>query len=261
MKIRSIFSGVAIDILRKSKDELNAQLKVLKNQLREPESMFILLAYGRSGSELLRNLINSHPDIYCDGEIFLKRRAVFPKRYLLNRAKVAEKKIYGYKAKLPQLQLQYKDDERLKAVFLTSDYKIIYLRRKNYLRQALSIMIGKQRNIWHDTSKHPLAGNKFQINCKNLLKMTEKIERYENREREMLQGLDYLYLNYEQDLLDSKNHQKALDKVYRYLGVKTVPVQTNYVRTTTDDISEFIENHREVIDTVKASKYADYLEK
>lgn len=259
MKIKSIFSRVLLDVFKKSGDELAAQLKVLKDRPPFPEKRFLLFAYGRSGSELLRSLINSHPEIYCDEEIFLDRRAVMPKRYLDNLSRIPQKKIYGYKAKLPQLELQYKNDEKLKEIFLSSDFKIIYLRRKNYLRQAISIIIGNQRNKWHDSKASPLSGKKFQINCSELLELMHWIEIYEHKEKKILEGTEYLSLTYEGDLLNQQNHQETLNKVFQYVGVKPVPVETNFFKTTSSNLSDFIENHEEVMDVISKTKYADLL--
>lgn len=248
-----------VQVLIKSKDELNAQLHVIGNRPQPPEKKFLLFAYGRSGSELLRSLINSHPDIYCDEEIFLDRKALFPQRYLSNRAKIPQKKIYGYKAKLPQLELQYRDHEKLKATFLTKEFQIIYLRRKNFLRQALSVIIGIQRNKWHDTKAAPLSGKKFHVDCNELLERIRWIEIYENKEKEMLRGLDYLFIHYEEDLLDPQNHQKTLNKIFHFLRVDPVPVDTAYVRTSTKNLSDYIENYEEVVDVINNSKYSIFL--
>lgn len=183
-----------------------------------------------------------------------------PKHYIDNLSRIPQKKIYGYKAKLPQLELQYKDDEKLKQVFLSDEIKIVYLRRRNYFRQAISVIIGRRRNKWHDRKESPLAGKKFQIDCNELLERMRWIEFYEEKERKILEDADYLFVSYEDDLLSPQNHQETSNKVFQYLGVNTVPVETNFFKTTSSKLSDFIENHEEVIDVFRQTKYADLLD-
>lgn len=224
-----------------------------------PEKKFIIFFHGRSGSELLVSLLNSHPEIHCDQEIYLHRKALFPKRYLENRAKMSGKNIYGHKAKIVQLDRQYADKDRVKKEFFT-DYKIIHLHRRNYLRQAISGILSHFRQTWHDTKESPLEGKKFVFNFDKLMNQIQWIEKCKQREKEILEGLDYLYICYEDDLLDNSKHQQTLDKIFDYLDVESVPVGTNLFRTTSDQLSDFIENYDEIAEAVKKTKYAKFLD-
>ncbi|MDX1642340.1 MAG: hypothetical protein R3220_11615 [Balneolaceae bacterium] len=241
-------------------DEIIAQLVVIKHLPKQPEKKFMLFARGRSGSGLLRSLINSHPDIYCDVEVYLHRKALFPRHYLNNKSRIAMRKVYGYKAKPRQLERQYKNPEKVLSKFFTDDYKIIYLYRTNIFRQALSGLIGSQRQKWHDKKAGALAGKQFYIDSKELLNSMGVLEQVIEREREMIKDRTFLPVSYEDDLFDERNHQQTLDRVFNFLGVESVPVSTKIVRTTTDNISDFVENHDEVIEAVKNSKYAAFLD-
>lgn len=239
--------------------EISAQAKVFLKNYSEPEKKFILFAYGRSGTELLRNLINSHPDIYCDIELFMRRKALFPKRYVENRSKIFGKKIYGFKAKVFQLNAQYEDEKRVKAEFFSDDFQIVYLRRENFFKQALSELVGQQRQKWHDREASPLK-KKFTIDCDKLIQKMKLIEKYEKKEQEILEGVDYLKITYEDDLLHQGNHQQTLDRIFEYLGVELVEVSAKLMKTTPKKISDFIENHEEVTDAVKRTKYVVFLD-
>lgn len=244
----------------RAKDEIAAQLQVAIKRYPEPKKKFILISAGRCGSEVLRGMINLHPDIYCDKEIYLKRKAYAPKKFLENRSKIYGKKIYGHKSKIAQLDEQYEDKEKVKEVFLSDDYQIIYLRRKNFFRQALSGIISNQRKKKHDTKAAPLKGYKFKIGPKHLMKKIRWIEKCERREKEILDGLQYLTIYYEDDLLPQENHQHTLDKVFQYLGVDSVNVHAKFKKTLPKKISDFIDNHAEITHKLKNTKYAIYLD-
>jgi hypothetical protein len=240
-------------------DEVVAQLRVWRNLPAGPPNKFIILFYGRSGSGLLRTLLNCHPDVYCDAEIYLHRKALFPKRYLQNRAKLYGKKYYGHKAKLFQLEEQYSDVDKIRDTYLTGN-KIIFLKRDSFVRQAISVFIGVQRGKWHDKRENSLAGQKFKINPVKLLEKVRRIDTYYNKKEKLLRGIDHLYINYERDLLSQENHQGTMDKVFDYLGLYSVPVYTNYVKTSPENLEEVLDNYDEVIEAIRNSEFAHFLE-
>jgi len=87
-----------------------------------------------------------------------------------------------------------------------------------------------------------------------------RIDTYYKRKKKLLKGTDHLFINYERDLLNEENHQGTMDKVFEYLGVYSVPVHTNYVKTTPDNLEQVLDNYDEVIDAVRNSEYAHFLE-
>jgi len=239
-------------------DEVVAQLRVWRNLPAEPTNKFIILFYGRSGSGLLRMLINCHPEIYCDAEIYLHRKALFPKRYLQNRSKIYGKKFYGHKAKLFQLEHQYRDADKIRENYLTG-VKIIFLKRDNYIRQTISALIGLQRGKWHDKKENVLSGQKFKINPVMRINSVKRVETYHKRKKKLLKGLDYLTITYEEDLLSEEYHQPTADKVFKHLGIRSVPVRTPYYKTTPENLEKVLDNYEEVIEAVRNSAYAHFL--
>lgn len=239
-------------------DEVVAQLRVWLNLPAGPKNRFIILFYGRSGSGLLRTLLNCHPDVYCDVEIYLHRKSLFPQRYLQNRSKIYGRRYYGHKAKLHQLENQCSDTDKIREIYFTG-VKIIYLRRKNVLRQAVSALIGLQRDKWYDVGENKLQGQKFKISPEKLIKSMGHIETYSQKEMQLLEGLDCLKISYEDDLLYEETHQLTMDKVFDYLGLYSVPVKTPYIKTSPENLEDIIENYHEIVELVGNSEYAHFL--
>src|SRR4030095_16137361 len=74
-----------------------------------PQKKFVIYTRGRTGSTVLTDLINSHPDIFCDAEIFnfiyCNTKVLFPRAYIKScskRASIYKKKVYGFKVKIAQ---------------------------------------------------------------------------------------------------------------------------------------------------------------
>ncbi len=245
--------------------EILFYLKALLHYPKHDIKKFIIFAQGRSGSSLLVDLLNNHPDIKCDGEILNVVHAgkkFFPIFYVKSKAKTYKEEIYGFKVKLYQLHGDSKPDQNIdpKKFILNlykSGWKIIYLRRHNIFRQAISGYVAKSRGKWHhQTNKGELALSKIKINPDRLLKRLRAREKYLCDEKEILKTIPHLEIIYEENLL--KDMEKTMDKIFKYLEVHPYPVRTNLIRTSKDTLQDYIVNYKEIKDYFLNTKYARF---
>ena len=118
---------------------------------------FIVFGQSRSGSTLLVELLNSHPDVHCDGELFnkseiyirsrllLKFFCRFPFLYIRYRLRTSFERAYGFKL----FFFQVKSPEKLLKKLSRHGWKIISIRRENIIAQSLSNIIAFETNLWH----------------------------------------------------------------------------------------------------------------
>ena len=249
-------------ILKKLR-EIKAYSQVLLQKNQIPEQKFVIFAYGRSGSTLLVKLLNNHQKIHCEEEILHSRfygKMLFPSLYVQGRAVKFSSKVYGFKVKIFQLaEEQNIDPEKFLLNLYRDRWKIIYLKRNNILRSQISALLGISRNQMHATSKSKLKNKKIIINCEQLLVGLQRREIYQIKEQEILKNLDHIKVIYEEDLLLTENHQKTSDRIFNYLGLDSVPVKTNLVKTTSNQLSDVIENYEEVVEKLSQTKYAKFL--
>jgi hypothetical protein len=230
-----------------------------------PEKKFFIFGEGRGGSSLLVNLLNSHPDIYCDGEIFnavSNTKIRFPRLYLKSRKRITRlirKPVYGFKVKYTQLVIHqgYKKDfiENLH----NSGWKIIYLKRNNYLKATISTILAEKRKYYQKKGNKVINLEKVSIDVEELYKKTKGRERAAELEKEWLIGCDYCYVNYENDLLNSNMHQDTLDRIFQFLEIPSAQVYTNYRKVSAGDLSRDIKNFDEVKEYFSSSEYAHFL--
>ncbi len=261
MKLATIYNNS-----NKFRREILYYLKALLHYPRHDIVKFVIFAQGRSGSSLLVDLLNNHPDIKCDGEILNVVHAgkkFFPKLYVKSKAKISKEGIYGFKVKLYQLYSDDKPDQNIdpeKFIFnlYKSGWKIIYLKRDNIFRQAISGFVAKSRGKWHHhTNEGELTLSKIKINPDKLLKCLRAREKYLNDEEEILKTVPHLKIIYETDL--QKNKEKTTGNVFKYLKVRPYPVKTNLTRTGKDEFKDFIANYKEIKDYFSNTKYARFL--
>jgi hypothetical protein len=225
--------------------------------------------HPRSGSTLLNDLLNSHPQIYCEGEVFNTDTKLFlPSRYLEARSIQAQKPVYGCKMTTWQLRTKQKlkNSQRFMSDLYRGGWKIMYLKRQNILRQALSIMVlehrqalGHPKAFQHDPSQGPLKLNKLHVDPKDLIRRLEGRERELQEAQQLLSATPHLSLVYEEDLLTPENHQRTANRVFEYLDLSPTTVKTRLAKIGKDKLADMIGNYDEVTAALMGTKYADML--
>ena len=244
-----------------------------------PRDKFFILCQYRTGSSLLASLLNSHPDLYCDGELFnAKKRkndlVIFPRFYVHRQVKKAVKaeqpQYYGFDLKIQQIIELYKrhhlirkDRNSIKIVkkLHQNGWKIIHLRRENIVKQAISNLVAQKRQRWvyrNDQDKQLNSGAVvLDPDCLwQTLRWIQWSTRVENR---ALADLSYQEVIYEQGLLDASMHQKTADQVFAYLGLPSAMVETSLVRASSDQLSDSVKNFDEIQAVLQGTEYEKYL--
>lgn len=225
---------------------------------------FVIYGQGRSGSSLLLDLVCSHPEIHRESEIFNRKvagRLLSPWRYMNARAVVSPKPVYACKLKIYQLT----EDQGVEdpAAFLRrlheEGWRIVYLVRENLFRKSLSLAVAEARGKFLDRrGQGPVELDAVTVAPDELLRIMRERERWGRAEAEALDGLPFLRVTYERDLSDPTRHQDTADRIFDYLGLSRVEVETTFRRTSRPRISDYIANHEEIFEALQRSEFAGY---
>jgi LPS sulfotransferase NodH len=241
--------------------EVRTYLLAAKAAWRMPATRFVIFAQGRTGSDLLASLLNSHPQVFCDGEI-LDESVVLPLSFVKGRCGASTADAYGYKLKIYHLTETQRmaDPGRFLAQMWAGGWKIIYLTRRNVFRQALSWFVAERRPRYqHRVSNGPLQLEPITVDCDALLRrMKERLD-YLEEERRALAALPHATVVYEDDLLAAERHQATADRIFEYLELPPAEVRTDLVKITPARLSDFIQNHRDLERAVAMSGQARFL--
>lgn len=237
--------------------ELSAYRRTWRRPARATALRFVIFASRRTGSSLLMDLLNSHPDIECEDEI-LSHRIFSARRFLEARAALSRRPVFGFKLKVSHLATQGITDP---AAFLgrlhAEGCRIVHLVRRDRLRQALSSAVARQRLAYHQThAGRQLRPGPFRIDARRLIERMRRMDTHLAGERAALVGLPHLALCYEDDLLRAETFQATLDRVFDFLGVPRAPVSTEYLRTGTDRLTDLVANLDEVQQALRMTEYA-----
>lgn len=165
------------------------------------KTRFLIFSQGRTGSTLLVNLLSQHPEIFCDNELVQKRLKDYV-RYFEGRSLMTLKPVYGFNVHPYQIidfLNQINSKSFVKDLF-DRGWKIIYLRRANIFRHALSNEIAKKRGYFFKTQKDFEQTSQVYIDPEDFKKSLNARFRFKVDEAEALKDLPCKELVYEDSL-------------------------------------------------------------
>jgi LPS sulfotransferase NodH len=226
-----------------------------------PKTRFVLFARGRSGTTLLLSMLNAHPAIEADGEI-LRRRALCPLRLVKQCEAQTQASVYGFKLlsyQLRSLQTHLSDRRAFLEALVEQGYRVLYLRRRNLLRHALSGLYAEHRRRWHQTETDAADRPAIRVRRDDLFRWLDGSAQLRRFEQEAIGGLPHLSLTYEEHLEDPARHADTLRRVTDRLNLDPIAPDTSLRKTTPRRLSDLATNPDDVRRWVAASPYARFL--
>ena len=183
---------------------------------------FCLYCTGRTGSELLLELLRSHPAVVCDSEILA---GVHPTTRLLLRGKASQAaragaEAYGFKLVNEHLRWVHPagDWEGCIEQMTADGFRFIRLRRRNLLRQALSHLRAEASGVYR--GHHRVPAEPLHIDPLDLIFKTRHLEVWEEVSDGLLEHADTLDLWYEDDLHDPNGRADTMSRLFKWIGVQ-----------------------------------------
>ena len=224
-----------------------------------PKTKFIIFGQGRSGSTLLKKLLNSHPEINCEGELLnvkdnyvthpllVKAANKFPYHFFQLRSAFSPKPIYGFTL----LYYQIYQPLQVLMKLQREGWKFIHIYRNNHFLQSISHFVAMQTNFWHNTSNKSADVQKVTINPDKFLDWIKLLINNKTFENKIIENLDHIKIVYEDDLLNESRWEKTTSRIFEYLNTYPSPVISDLKKTYPRPYSEIVENYTALLNMVK----------
>lgn len=244
-------------------------------------SKFIITCAPRTGSTMLRMMLNSHPEVVCLGEVFsLAKEPNLGKKYHQQISKtpselskiLAEEpvkflydfvlgrsdcKAIGVKIKYKQLESEFPDV--FQAVLNDPSILIIHLSRTNLLKRYVSNYIAARAiapALIRNFEEKP-GQVKISIDPEDCLKDILLTKDTENRFRKFLNNKKVFEIAYE-DLLNLDS--KTVIQLQNFLGIAPINLLPKTKKINSDNLADILENYDEVKNKLANTPYASYFE-
>lgn len=229
----------------------------------KPAERFVILTSGRTGSALLVDLLDSHPDIVCDPEV-LKDPPAYPARFLAGRATLAAlggASAYGFKINRSHLGYLPLTDHDLFLHRLSGDgVHLFRLSRRDALGQAISAVVAPQTQ-WHWRRGDSAELRPPTVDPAQVLLGLDVMERSERGLDAALASLPHLRFTYEDDLVEPADQQATVDRICTRLALTRVPVSSDLVRRSPRRLEDRVANFDEVVKALRPTRFGGYVER
>jgi len=260
---------------------------------------FVIVGTQRTGSTVLREVLNSNPEIAVAGEIFdggpesfdaylakesLTRPSGYPEAErqmvdflgAIHAARPASAKMFGCDLKYCHIRAVAPSSEPLCALpallqfIRLAGVRVIHLVRENVLQSAISELMAEARAIWHHTAEEQID-RKIPIDCRKLIQYMQVKRADRQIFSSVMEGhglmvtCDYDRFVSGMAMKDAEGNLTGEDnpifELADFLGVKrSFKAPQHLKKIVRKPYAELIENYEEVRKIVRRTEYVTYLE-
>lgn len=236
----------------------NLTKSIPSNQVR-----LLIFGQGRTGSTLLESLICSTGYFHKNGELLNndKGEILFPIHYIRGLSKYKASENFIFHLKIYQLTRDRRhpiDPAKFLNVLSSDGWKVIYLRRRNKVKHALSNFVAEHRNAAHKFDDE-LEKPRLLIDCDHLIARVNERFRFRDAERNALADIKYHEVIYEDGLEKPDSHQLTINKILDYVSLEHRMASTNHRKVNTQSLKDLIINYDEFVDCLIKRKWHKFL--
>ena len=234
-----------------------------------------MLHIGRVGSTVIGDMMNQHSQIFWDGEPFEKlmksgtnKSVNFTKRIINKSSNKQRTPIHCFATKfMPEQHLWNEcinmDLTSYIEVLKEMNYnKFLFIKRKNYLSQIVSVLVGRKKKQWHSENKTDKV-TKIKVDVNNykagyelnlpLLEYFESIDKQYKLLGELVDEKNMITISYEEDI--EKDPFIAYNKICDFIEIDNQEPIISYKKTNPFSLEDMIENFEEVELILMGTKY------
>ena len=193
---------------------------------------FLMVGRPRSGTTLLRRLLNQVDGVHCDGEM-LHHTVMAPRRFLNRLAGIKSAAAYGSKLLSYQIFEVQKiaDPVGFLQALLADNYTLVHVRRDTF-DQALSLSVAQAGHGYHIRAGEQHAARDVTLDPDLFERQIRHHAAMLDYEDLLFSQLPHLKVQYEDDLKLPQAHQPTIDRICAALGVPSGPVAADLKRVS-----------------------------
>jgi len=265
-------------MLRSISSFLNRQYLIVRQQYRHAEALwahrhagagerpalrFVLFGRGRSGTTALVSMLTDVPVLHCEGEI-LHDWVPWPYRHVLGRSLRSGARGYGckilsYQIRDVQTRIETPDDF-LRTLHENQGFQVLYLRRTNLLRHALSNIRARRDQFHRKKDGRRSEARALRVDPDHVVEWMRSSASLRDYEERLLEPVPHLSLTYEEHIRDADSHQDTVDEICTFLGVESASVESSYQKVAPSSLRQNVANYDELARRLHGTPYATYLD-
>ena len=220
---------------------------------------FVIISDSRTGSTLVNNMLNFHPNIVAKGEVFKELNFESSRQVWKNLFRKFPRKIKYVGFKLFYHHPLKGDKEVWDLVESDRSIVIIHLVRKNVLRSLVSKKIGLRTKQWTENINSDesidLENKKIELSPEECESYFEQINAYQEKTDRMFSNHRLIAVTYEEL---AKNRRAIINGLYREFGLVGFERDSELKKQNPEPLKSLILNYQELKDHFRGSKWESY---
>lgn len=220
----------------------------------------VIIGHARTGSNFLLEALNTSSAIKMYHEIFAAHNRQYGEDFQKILATIYKKQPKSIKLVGFKLFYYHLTDQEWNEFLSYDNFMTIHLIRKNKLRTIISLDIAFKTNQWSARQKNQTSSSSknISLDTSKLIQKLEKIEQHENLTKNRFQAKSFLEVSYE-DLVSKPD--QIFSQISSYLKIDDIDYKKNKLKKQNPEaIEDLVINYSEVVDLLKNTRFAHYLD-
>ena len=226
-------------------------------------SKFIIVSHARSGSNLLLNSLNSHPNLVAEHEVFAAHNRQIGENFdpILNN--LFSEKPENCKAVGCKIFYYHLNQDEWQQLGKIPNLKVIHLQRENSLKMVVSMKVAFKTSQWGmtDESERIDASQKqVYLDYDFLRNKFEDIKSWQDKIQQLFPSEEIANVFY-QDLVT--RHEATIESLFSFLGLPAIAVEKvkiKHKKQNPEPLSQLIQNYDELKTKFANTPWASYFD-
>jgi LPS sulfotransferase NodH len=222
-----------------------------------------IFGQGRSGSTVLESLICSTGHFRRNGELLNTGsiEILYPTHYIRGLSKLKSSGNFVFHVKIQQLTKERRNPVD-PAEFLNTLYgegwQVLYLRRRNKVRQVLSNIVAHRRGDYHKYNNEKEA-LRLVVDCDDFIRRVNERLQFQDLERKAMANIEYHEIIYEDDLEKPESHQETINGILDHVSLEHREVATKHKKVNTQSLQDLVVNYDDLVDRLTEHGFQNFL--
>lgn len=223
---------------------------------------FIIVSHARCGSNLLLSGLDLCPNLHISSEIFAGHNRTIGENFDFILKQLFSKKPRNIRAVGCKIFYYHLTEEEWKKLALTSNLKIIHLKRRDVLRIITSLEIAFKTDSWKlskESKMIEVKDKKVNLNYDKALQKFKDLELWDTQLKKRFKDSAIQEIYYE-DL--SADFEQSIVSLLDFLGLKNKPTEfpIKLKKQNPEPLCELIENYCELKEQFQKTRWYSFFQ-
>ena len=226
-------------------------------------SKFVIISHARSGSNLLLNALNSHPNIIAEHEIFAAHNRNIGENFQPTLDNLFKERLESAKAVGCKIFYYHLNEDEWRQISEIPELKVIHLKRENSLSMIVSMKVAFKTDQWgitNESERIDASEKQVYLDYDFLRERFEQMELWKNNTQKLFKKAQTKNVFYK-DLV--KQYEQTVKDLFEFLNVTDIAIETSKIKhkkQNPEPLNQLIQNYDELKHKFSGTPWKSYFD-